>query len=340
MEAIEKLTLAAMSLLLAGLASPALGPGYLASGEQKNYYAAVFLNRGQVSGGKAPNVGVFRRGPGDTLWANMYRPNLLTFGLGLWDRQSERRYYIAAGNGLHRSIDGGKTWRVLTDWHTEEVLSLALDHADPAIVYIATPFGVFKSTDDGRSWQRKTRGMKKWFVQKVLVDRKNQNMLYAAAEDDLYQTTSGGEQWTPLHVGVPGILNVVQDPTSLKRLLVGTEDHGIRISVDGGKTWKESSGLPNTAIYAIAFSPDNRTLYAGGYRTGIWMSNDGGSSWNLLWQNSDLEAVFTIFVHPQDPRHLLVGTSGQGIYESFDGGATWCNAGLQGCHVRQIELYP
>jgi len=36
----------------------------------------------------------------------------------------------------------------------------------------------------------------------------------------------------------------------------------------------------------------------------------------------------------------MIGTSGQGIYESLDAGKTWRHAGLQGCQVRQIELYP
>jgi photosystem II stability/assembly factor-like uncharacterized protein len=81
-------------------------------------------------------------------------------------------------------------------------------------------------------------------------------------------------------------------------------------------------------------------VYAGGFKTGLWKSVDGGLSWNLLWQNSDIEAIFTIFVDPDDPLHLLVGTSGQGIYESLDCGKNWRYAGLNGCHVKQIDLYP
>ncbi len=307
---------------------------------QRSYYAAVFLNRGHISGGATSNIGLFKRIPGDTVWSNMYHPNLFTFGIGFWERGTTRRYYIAAGNGLHRSTDGGKTWCVLTTWKTEEILSVALDPVDSSILYVATPFGVFKSTDDGARWERKAKGMKKWYVQRIIVDRANPQTLYAAAEDDLYETTDGGEHWNQLRVGVPGILSVLQHPQRASVILVGTEDHGVQVTTDGGQTWRSGQDLPQTSFYALRSSGSGETLYAGGYQTGLWKSEDLGRSWSLVWPAPGVEAIYSIFVHPDDPKHLLVGTCGQGVYESFDGGNSWKNIGLQGAHVKQIELYP
>ena len=81
-------------------------------------------------------------------------------------------------------------------------------------------------------------------------------------------------------------------------------------------------------------------VYAGGFKTGLWVSSDAGTSWKLLWQDPAVEAISSIYVHQNDERHLMVGTTGQGIFESLDGGATWRSAGLQGCQVRQIGIYP
>jgi photosystem II stability/assembly factor-like uncharacterized protein len=335
-----KIMVPALLALLFGASSPNSSPRARVSQESPAYYAAVFISRGQVAGSLAPDVGVFRRNANDTSWTNIYRPNLLTFGLGMWERGSTRRYYIAAGNGLHRSDDGRRTWRILTGWQTMEVLTVALDPVDSAVIYIGTPFGIFKSTDDGRHWNEKMKGMHKWFVNKLVIDRTDRSTLYATSEDDLYRTRDGGEHWMPLHVGVPGILTFVQLPSDPRHLLAGTEDNGVRVSLDAGRTWKESRGLPNTAIYSICVSSDKQTVYAGGFRTGLWKSEDGGFSWEHLWGNSDLEAIYTIFVHPNDPNHLLVGTCGQGVYESLDGGKTWRDIGLDGCHVKQIEMYP
>ncbi|MBM4162424.1 MAG: hypothetical protein FJ217_15150 [Ignavibacteria bacterium] len=307
---------------------------------RRNYYAAVFLNRGHVSGGASSNIGLFKRMSSDTIWHNIYRPNLFTFGIGFWERGATRRYYIAGGNGLHRSTDEGRTWRVLTTWKTEEILSVALDPVDSSILYVATPFGVFKSTDDGSHWVRKMKGMKRWYVQRLVVDRTDRRKLYAAAEDDLYQTTDGGEHWRQLGVGVPGILSALQHPQQTAVLLVGTEDHGVRVTTDGGRTWSGGQNLPQTSFYALRSSSDGQALYAGGYRTGLWKSENLGRTWSLVSPAPNVEAIYSIFVHPDDPKHLLIGTCGQGVYESFDGGGSWKNIGLQGAHVKQIELYP
>ena len=328
-----------MVMLATGIRSGNRSPEAPVYEAKRDYYAAVFLNRSHVSVGASANIGLFRR-QSDTLWANIYRPNLFTFGIGMWAKGSTKRYYIAAGNGVHRSDDGRTSWRVLTDWRTEEILSLALDPVDSSRLYIGTPWGVFRSADDGSSWQKKSRGMKKGFVQKVVIDHVQRQTLYACSEDDLYCSTDEGENWKPLHVGVSGLMTVVQNPVNPAHLLVGTEDNGVRVSFDRGKTWKNAAGLPPTAFYALCISSDLETVYTGGYLSGVWKSRNGGLSWDPLWQSDQLEAVYTIFVHPENPRHIMIGTSGQGIFESFDEGSTWRQAGLRGCHVKQIELYP
>ena len=308
--------------------------------EGKSYYAVVFLNRGHVTGGTQSNVGLFRRPVGDTIWTNIYRRNLLSFGLGVWEGTSGRRYYLAAGSGLHRSVDGAKTWRVFTDWHTEEILSVAPDPIDSSIIYVGTPFGVFKSTDEGRHWNKKMTGMKRWFVKKILIDVKSRTTVYALAEDDVYRSTDGGEHWVPLHTGLPDLQALAQNSKSPGNLIVGGEDDGIRVTKDGGATWQEAGGIPKQSFYAITVAPNGQTVYAGGFKTGLWISSDAGASWKMLWQAPVVEAISTIYVHQNDERHLMVGTTGQGIFESLDGGTTWRSAGLEGCQVRQIAIYP
>lgn len=339
METAKSVILFAAALLLGGATLPGVSRIQSGQPKQKNMYAAVFLNRGQVAG-LTRNVGFFKRTPGDTTWTNMYQPSLLTFGMGIWQKGATLRRYLCMGNGLHRSEDDGRTWRILTSWQTEEVLSVALDPRDSALIYISTPFGVFKSTDDGAHWTKKMEGMKKWFVKRLLLDESDPDILYAAGEDDLYRSIDRGEHWKPLHVGAPLIEVIVQLPSDPRRMLVGTEDNSVRVTTDGGKTWREGKGLPITAFYGLCASSDGHTVYAGGFKTGLWKSANGGITWNLLWQNSDIEAIFTIFIDPDNPLHLLVGTSGQGIYESLDGGKNWRYAGLMGCHVKQIDLYP
>ena len=305
---------------------------------RRSVYAAVFLNSGSGAVGTTNDIGLFKRGVGETAWRSIYRPNLFIFGLGWWQRGSTQRFYIAAGNGLHRSSDGGRSWRILTSWETAEALSVALDPIDSSLIYIAMPFGIFKSTDDGAHWVKSISGMKKWFVRRVVIGENDRRTLYAAAEDDLYRTTDGGESWRGLHVGVPGILSVLA--LNSDTLLAGTEDHGVRVSLNGGKSWQGGEAIPQTAIYVLQKSPDGKLVYAAGFMSGLWKSVDSGVSWSLLWGAPNVEAIYAMAVDPRESDHLLVGTNGQGVYESCDGGTSWSSAGLEGAHVTHIEMEP
>ncbi|MEO8167523.1 MAG: hypothetical protein ABI623_04690, partial [bacterium] len=102
-------------------------------------FAAVLLVRGSVSGGNIGSYGVYVRNEGDTTWKKVTRSNLISFGLGYSEHGASRRYYVAGGNGVHRSTDGGNTWRVLTTWTTEEILGVVPDPVDSAVMYAGTP---------------------------------------------------------------------------------------------------------------------------------------------------------------------------------------------------------
>ncbi len=307
---------------------------------QKIYAAVLFNNsKSNVTGGDR-YVGVFAREKGETEWRNFSNTNLFAFGLYFARYGVTERYYIAGGNGLHRSADGGKTWKILTGWETLEVLSVALDPVVAQIIYIATPYGIFKSSDDGKNWSEKMRGCKSWYTDEIIIDARDRHRLYAAVDDDLYRSRDGGEHWSPMRAGAPGIRTVFQPATRPEVLLAGTEDHGVRVTFDEGENWSAGKGMAATAIYAIHGTVDGKTIYAGGYKTGVWRSDDLGVSWQQLWAAPEIEAIYSLFVSPANSNHLFVGTNGQGIYESTDGGITWKQAGLNGAHVKQINIFP
>lgn len=306
----------------------------------RRVFAAVLLVRGTVAGGNTGAYGVYVRESNDSTWTKITRSNVISFGLGFFEQGTTRRYYLAAGNGLHRSTDGGKTWRVLTSWTTEEILGVVPDPVDSTVMYLATPFGVFKTTNDGNTWVRKMKGFKKWFIQRIIMDSRDRCTLFAALEDDIYKTTDAGEHWFPMHAGAPNTLALLQNPNAPEQFLAGLENGGLRYSLDNGKNWNASKGLKDSSIYAVASSANGKDLYAAGWHTGVWRSENGGATWKHLWSSSAFEAIYSISVDPWDATHILVGTVGGGLYESHDRGVTWRHAGLMGAQVKQIEFYP
>jgi photosystem II stability/assembly factor-like uncharacterized protein len=303
-------------------------------------FAAVFIVRGSVSGSSVGGYGVYVRKPDDTAWTRITKSSTLTFGLALFDNGRTRRYYIAAGNGVHRSTDGGVTWKILTSWRTEEILCVVPDPVDSSVVYVATPFGVFKTTDDGTTWERKMEGIPSWFVQRIVMDARDRRTLYAATETDLFRSTDAGEHWHAMGSGLRQVLALLQHPVDSSVIIAAGEVQGIRRTADGGKTWSAARGLDSAIIYTFRASRTGADIYAAGWKTGLWRSTDGGVTWQQVWSAPGVEAIYSLFVYPGDPDHILAGTVGKGVLESLDRGATWRPAGLDGTQVKQIELYP
>ncbi len=304
------------------------------------FFAAVFSGQVNNSVGMQRRVGAFVRPEGDTAWTVVPNTNTLSFGVGFSQNRAARRYYVCGGNGLFRTENDGASWRMLTNWKTMEVLSVVVDPVTPTTLYITTPFGIFRSADDGATWQEATRGMKKWFVERMAIDRKDPSHLYAAGEDDIYASTNRGSLWTPLHVGAKEVRSIFQHLRDRSVLFAGTEDEGIRVSRNGGKTWGTAAGTEGSNILAFASSGDGKNIFAGGYKTGVWKSTDDGRSWKHVSDALNIEEIASLCVHPEDANHIYIGSHGEGLFESMDGGITWKFTGLPGTQIMQVAFYP
>lgn len=116
-------------------------------------------------------------------------------------------------------------------------------------------------------------------------------------------------------------------------------------SRDGARTWEHVPGAPHDpergaepkAIWYIApgHEEEPNVLYAGIEPAGLFMTRDGGASWEPVrglndhptretWQPAKGGlALHSIHVDPRDPRRLYAAVSAGGVYRSDDGGASW-----------------
>jgi photosystem II stability/assembly factor-like uncharacterized protein len=256
--------------------------------------------------------------------------------------------YLAAGNGVLKTTDGGKTWRIMTDWRITEVMNIAIHPEDKNIIYIATPYGVFKSRDAGWTWSEKNVGIRpeetgttsSTFVSSIIIDRKDPNRILIGTENGIYESVDGGQRWNPLALSGIGIRTLVQSPHNPEVLFAGTEDDGVFKSTDGGRSWRKvNRGLKSLTIYTIAFDPmDDKIIYCGGYNSGVCRSVDGGETWGCSNSGLNFTTVHSIAVHPDDPKLIFAGTFDGGIYVSRDGGATWKHSGLMGALVWTVRI--
>jgi photosystem II stability/assembly factor-like uncharacterized protein len=112
------------------------------------------------------------------------------------------------------------------------------------------------------------------------------------------------------------------DPTDPEKVMVGGHDGGA-ISSDGGKTWRQASGLEGADPMGWVIDPnDPQKMYVGGH-PGFYRSEDGGKSFSQ--DNSGLPGtdVHGLGMDPQNPDILYAYIVDHGIYRSPDVGESW-----------------
>jgi len=326
----------ALILLLAVLISPTLA-------QESTVYITILSTKLFVAGAANPPTGLFYQKPtDDTTWNYLGGKNSRAFGLAVHAPAAGQLIYIAAGNGVHRTTDDGKSWKITTGWEITEVLSVAIDPTNSATVYIATAYGIYKTSDGGATWKQMNNGLTATFSSGVIVDHRNSKVLYCATEDGVFGSDDGAENWHKLNLPVTNIRVVAQHPRDQQMLFAGTENDGIYISRDGGKAWAESNiGSDHRTFYTIVFNPNHpEIMYAGGYATGVYKSMNGGKSWQRYHEGLMNLNIHALAVDPANSSRVYAGTMGSGVFRSDDGGITWRQAGLSGAQVSAMSIQP
>ncbi len=227
-----------------------------------------------------------------------------------------------------------------------EITSVAVDPADPAIVYASqmgpSDTGVYKTLDNGANWGKMNNGLQNPDVRNLTFDTSSPAVLYAGSNNSVYKTTDGGENWTSSNIGMTEtkIGSLAIDPANPATLYAGTYG-GIFKSTDGGTTWRSiKTGLTAIWVYALAVDPKNpSTLYAGTYH-GVYKSTDGGERWSAAW-NGLTSWVYSLVIDPTSAATLYAGTD-DGVFKSTDGAAHWTgmNNGLTDPDVQALVMDP
>ena len=279
-------------------------------------------------------------------------------------------YFGAVGGGLWKTIDGGQTWKPVTDGQirSSSVGAVAVSESNPDIVYIGMGEtelrgnimqgdGVYKSIDGGKKWEHlgldETQA-----IAKIRVHPKNPDIVYVAAlghpygenpERGIFKSVNGGKSWDKVlyKSSKAGAIDLVIDPNDPEtlyatiwqvyrtpyKMLGGGPDCGIYKSSDGGKSWKdisENKGLPERPLGKIGITvsgANSNRVWAivEANNGGVYVSDDAGDSWELVNNERKLrQRAFyysRIYADPKDEN--IVYALNTGFYKSVDGGKTF-----------------
>jgi photosystem II stability/assembly factor-like uncharacterized protein len=183
-----------------------------------------------------------------------------------WQRHRTVAGYLGGGpgSGIHKSVDGGETWKELTNGLPSSnmgKIGLTIAPQNTNIIYAAIELdrrtgGVYKSMDKGGSWKKMNDavagGTGPHYYQEIFASPHNFNEIYLV---DNYMQVSydGGKTFERMnesekHVDNHAVAFKKSDPNYI---LIGC-DGGLYESFDNTENWKFIDNLPITQFYKIA----------------------------------------------------------------------------------------
>ena len=279
-------------------------------------------------------------------------PDIIYIGTG----ETEFRGNIMQGDGVYKSIDGGKTWKNIGLKNTQSIARVRVHPTNPDIVYVSAlghafgpneDRGVFKTIDGGKTWTKVLYVNEKAGAEDLVIDPQNPEIIYTSiwevyrtpykmwadvGTSALYKSNDGGAHWKVIskNPGMPkvvGKIGVAVSPVESNRVwaIVESPEGGLYRSEDGGENWKlvnNERKLRQRAFYysrIVADPKDKNTVY--GLNVNFYKSTDGGLSFKTEIKvphgdNHDL------WIDPTDPMRMATSNDGGGSV-SINGGLSW-----------------
>jgi photosystem II stability/assembly factor-like uncharacterized protein len=190
----------------------------------------------------------------------------------------------------------------------------ALAQNSKGYLFLGCSKGIYRSTDDGVTWR--ATGMQSGIPNAIAVDSRD-NIYTAINISGLFKSVDNGQTWAEINSGIENkwLWALACSP---KGTVIAAGDEIYR-STNGGDLW--------TRIRGLGYSDGARSLVASpagvvvaGCLTGLWVSNDDGSSW---LPNFGLPSRNAGAVAADSAGGLLSGGTGSGLCYSSDKGATW-----------------
>jgi photosystem II stability/assembly factor-like uncharacterized protein len=277
-------------------------------------------------------------------------PNVLWVGTG----ENNNRQSSSWGDGVYKTTDGGRTWKNMGLRASKQIARIIVDPVDFDVVYVAAvgdlwgaggERGVYKTSNGGQTWQRVLHVDDDTGATELVIDPKNNKVLYAATYQRrrqpwgmngggpgsaIWKSTDAGATWTKLEKGIPtgpkgriGMDIYRANPNVLYAKIEHATDSGMFRSDDAGASWRKLSNENPRPMYFSQVRIDPQTdsrIYSLGVSLNV--SDDGGRTWRTDGATNIHVDHHAMWINPANPDHIVLGSDG-GVSISHDRSRTW-----------------
>ncbi|HSF23721.1 MAG TPA: YCF48-related protein [Blastocatellia bacterium] len=249
--------------------------------------------------------------------------------------------YVGTWHLPWKTTNGGVTWKqagnqIVGMINDSDIFGINIfDASKPNLVYVNACSGIFRSVNAGEKWT-KLPGIpfsaRRTYA--LLPHPAEPSTIFAGTSEGLWRSKDGGKRWMLLTSKSMVIRSIVVTLDKPNRVLIATDDFGIRISENLGDDFIESNtGFIHRHILAIQPDASERgrilaSVYHDGNGGSVFTSRDGGESWQPSSQGMAGRDVFAFYQLPDQPNVIYAGTN-NGVFRSNDRGASWSFAGAE-----------
>ncbi|MTB53451.1 glycosyl hydrolase [Lewinella sp. W8] len=203
--------------------------------------------------------------------------------------------FYMGSNFLHRSFNRGDKFEIISPDLTQggkkgDVAYGTLTTIDESplrfgLLYVGSDDGlVHRTTDGGANWVKLNNGLPKdLWVSRVEASHHDENVVYLTLNgyryDDfnsyVYRSEDQGGTWERIGMDLPAepVNVILEDPANPELLYVGT-DHGLYVSMDGGKSFSAGPlDLPNVAVHDLVVQTTAKDLVIGTHGRSIYRTD-------------------------------------------------------------------
>lgn len=254
------------------------------------------------------------------------------------DPRNREVIYAGTHHLPYKTTDGGKSWK-LTGYKTvgliddSDIMGICVLPNDPNTVFVNACSGIYRSSSAGEKWT-KLPGIpfsaRRTYA--LLPHPADSNIIFAGTSEGLWRTKDGGKRWMLLTSKSVVIRSVVIHPDKPSRVLIATDDFGVRTSDNLGDDFIDANaGFIHRHILSIMPDATERgrllaSVYHDGTAGSVFSSADAGETWQSSSRGLGSRDVFAFYQLPDNANVIYAGTN-TGVFRSNDRGASWSFVG-------------